>query len=451
MRFGIKSKNVLTPEGIREAIVIINNGLIEEILEYDSETGCEVMDYAELVVMPGLVDTHVHINEPGRTEWEGFETATKAAAAGGITMLVDMPLNSSPVTTNADALNKKIKAAKNKLYVDCGFYGGVIPGNENELEGLIKNGVSGLKAFMINSGLDEFPAVSEEDLRTALSKIKSVSQFLQLRIPLLVHAELTLGKPQTMENKFSFKSFIDSRPKEMENRAIEVLIKLCREFDYHIHIVHLSSSEALGMIKEAKAEGLKLTVETCPHYLFFSSEEIPDKDTTFKCTPPIRDNKNREELWRAVKEGVIDFIVSDHSPCSPELKCMDEGNFEEAWGGIASLQLGLSAVWTEARKRGFNIEDVSRLMSSNTAAFAGMENKKGKIKKGMDADIVIFDPDGKFITDGDKLFHKHKVTPYSDRELRGRVEATYLRGEKIFENGKIVPGPAGKIILKTKI
>lgn len=449
MIFAVKSKNVLTPSGFKEAVIIIENGLIKDILNYSGKVNCEIADYSELVIMPGLVDTHVHINEPGRTEWEGFETATMSAAAGGITMLVDMPLNSSPVTTTVNSLEKKIEATKNKLYVDCGFYGGIIPGNVNELEGLIQNGVLGLKAFMIHSGLDEFPNVCEVDLRNALTKLKSAAQ---LKIPLLVHAELQLDMPQIKDYDIcSFALFIESRPKEMENKAIELLINLCREFDYPVHIVHLSSSEAIKMIKDAKQQGLKITVETCPHYLFFSSEEVSDindKDTRFKCTPPIRENKNRELLWDAVKTGVIDFIVSDHSPCSPELKCTEEGNFEKAWGGISSLQLGLSIVWTEARKRGFKIEDVSKLMSSNTAAFIGLRNKKGKIEEGFDADLVVFNPDKKFIVEGKKLFHRHKVTPYCGRELSGVVETTYLKGEKIFENGKIISEPKGKIILK---
>lgn len=452
MKFAVKSKNVLTSLGFKEAVIVIENGLIKNvnnILEYSGEEGYEITDYGELVIMPGLTDTHVHINEPGRTEWEGFETATKSAAAGGITMLADMPLNSSPVTVNAEALKKKIEATNNKLYVDCGFYGGVIPGNVKELEGLIQNGVLGLKAFMIHSGLDEFPNVNEEELRNVLAKLKSIAN---LNIPLLVHAELQLSLPhEPYDDVCSFNSFLQSRPKDMENKAIELLIKLCREFDYPVHIVHLSSSDAIKMIKDAKQEGLKLTVETCPHYLFFSSEEIKNNDTKFKCTPPIRDYKNREMLWDAVKSGVIDLIVSDHSPCIPELKCPEEGNFEKAWGGISSLQLGLSIIWTEAKKRGIKIEEVSRLMSANTALFIGLEKKKGKIEKGFDADLVVFNPDKKFITDGKKLFHRHKVTPYSGRELYGVVETTYLRGEKIFDNGKIISEPKGKVILKSKL
>ena len=442
-QFALKSKRVLTPEGIREAVVIIEDGIITDITDHTAKLNCEVTDFQELIIMPGLVDTHVHINDPGRTHWEGFETATKSAAAGGITTLVDMPLNSSPVTTDTDSLKIKCEAAKNKLYVDCGFYGGAVPGNSHKLEGLIQNGVLGIKAFMINSGLDDFPDVKESDLRNALEVLKKYPD-----IPLLVHAEMSAEPYQGIKNKNSFSSFLQSRPKDWENNAIELLIRLCREYDHHIHIVHLSSSDAVDMIRNAKKEGLKLTVETCPHYLYFSADEIQDNDTRFKCTPPIRDNVNREKLWSAVKEGVIDFISSDHSPCDPDLKCSEECDFEKAWGGISGLQLSLPVVWTAAKERGFTLEDISNLMSSETASFIGLKNSKGKIEKGFDADLVIFDPEKKFVVNESNLFHRHKITPYLGRELLGVVKATYLRGKKIFDSGEIISGPEGKIIVK---
>jgi allantoinase len=434
MKFAMKSMRVLTPEGMREAVIIVEDGCIVEILEYSSEPDIEVIDYGELVLMPGLVDTHVHINEPGRTSWEGFLTATKSAAAGGITMLVDMPLNSLPVTTNVNALNKKIDAAKGKLFVDCGFYGGIIPGNENDLNDLIANGVMGLKAFLIHSGIEEFPNVTEYDLRNALNEIRHFPH-----IPVLVHAEMSCGVGaghSESYDKCSFHSFASGHTKEMEYEAVDLLIRLCRETDHHIHIVHLSSSDCIDIIRAAKNEGLKLTVETCPHYLTFTSVEIADKETKFKCTPPIRDWENREKLWQGVKEGVIDFIASDHSPCNPKLKYLKEGDFENAWGGISSLQISLPAVWTEARNRGFTLEDISRLMSANTAGFIGEGHRKGKIRVDYDADIVVFDPDKSFTMNERDLFHRHKITPYSGKELYGVVEATYLRGKKIFEKGK---------------
>lgn len=444
MQFGLRSRNVLTSKGLDEAVILVNDETIKNVLPYNAAPDCEVKDCGDLIIMPGIIDTHVHINEPGR-DWEGFETATKAAAAGGITMLVDMPLNSMPVTTTVDAFNRKLEASKNKLYVDCGFYGGIIPGNQNELQGLIENGVLGLKAFMIFSGVKDFPEVSEEDLRKALSVLKKI----ETKVPVLVHAEIECGSIN-YHDQYSFESFLKTRPREWENKAIELLIKLSREFDYHVHIVHLSSSDAVRMIRDAKSEGLKITTETCPHYLYFSSEEIPDKDTRFKCTPPIRENQNREILWDAVKEGVVDFIVSDHSPCLPEMKSLDEGNFEKAWGGISSLQLGLSIIWTEARKRGLNIERISELMSRNTAGFIGMGNSKGKLEEGFDADIIIFDSKKNFIVNAEKLYHRHKVTPYTGRELTGKVVETFLRGREIFKDEKIISKPKGKAIISNK-
>ncbi|MCB0726690.1 MAG: allantoinase AllB [Ignavibacteria bacterium] len=442
MNLCIKSKNILTPDGLKEALIIIENGLIKDIVNHAENSELPVEDFGELLIMPALTDTHVHINEPGREDWEGFETATKAAAAGGITTLVDMPLNSSPVTIDIDSLNMKIHSAENKLFVDCGFYGGVIPGNSDMLSGMIDSGVLGLKAFMTDSGIDEFPFVNESDLRIALKKIEGNN------IPLLVHAEIDCGFIKEKNySEFSYSSFLKSRPSEWELKAIDILIRLSREFDQHIHIVHLSSAESVNKISEAKSEGLKITVETCPHYLFFSSDEIKDKQTLYKCAPPIRNDHNREKLWEALKDGVIDFIVSDHSPCHPDLKCIEEGSFEKAWGGISSLQLGLPAVWTECRKRGISIQTVSKLMSNNTAEFIGQGDKKGKIKIGYNADIVAFDPDRKFKVTEEMLFHKHKKTPYLNRELFGTVETVFMNGNKIYENGKILTEPNGKIIL----
>lgn len=443
MKFAIKSKRVLINDKMKAASILIEDGKITDIVECNFEFGFHTEDYGESVIMPALTDTHVHINEPGRTDWEGFETATKAAAAGGITTLVDMPLNSSPVTTDTEKLHLKINSTKNKLYADVGFYGGLIPENINEIESMIKNGVFGLKAFMIDSGIDEFPFVSETDIRKAFDVLKD-----HRNVPMLFHAETecNIDKPNNY-SEHSFKSFLETRPDLFENKAVELLIKLCREYNQRVHIVHLSSDKSIEMIRSAKNEGLPLTVETCPHYLYFSSDEIRDNDTRYKCTPPIRDNKNREKLWDAVKEGVIDFIVSDHSPCDPELKFMKESNFKKAWGGISGLQFGLSLIWTAAKVRGFTIPDISKLMCENTAEFIGLGKRKGKIQKGYDADLIVFDPEKKFIVEEKNIFHKHKVTPYSGEELYGVIETTFLRGIKVYENGKIVSDPVGKIIL----
>jgi len=444
-KLAVRSRNVLISGEISEATVLIENEKIKEILEYNCLLDCQVFDYGEQAIIPGLIDVHVHINEPGNSGWEGFETATKAAAAGGITMLVDMPLNSLPVTTTVDALNAKINSAKNKLYADCGFYGGVIPGNLNKLKPLVENGILGLKAFMIHSGLNEFPNVTENDLRNSLSVISKFD------IPLLVHSELDSGYEQNKNlSNFTFDSFLKSRPREWENQAIKLLIDLCREFKCRIHIVHLSSSDAIDMIKKAKAEGLQITVETCPHYLFFASEEIPANDTRFKCTPPVRESENRDKLWNAVADGTIDFIASDHSPCPLEMKYKEEGNFEKAWGGIAGLQFSFSVVWTEAEKRKIPFEKIVKLMSENPSSFIGLNNKKGRIANGYDADFAVVDVNEKFIIEEKKIFHRHKTTPYLGRELKGNVKATFLRGKKIFENGKIISGPTGKIIKRNE-
>lgn len=448
MKFVVKSKKVLTGGALKNASVLIDNGKIADVFEYEKKTDWITEDFGELVLMPGLTDTHVHINEPGRTDWEGFETATKAAVAGGITMLVDMPLNSSPVTTTFDSFDQKIQSAENKLYADSGFYGGLIPGNAEKLEPLIKRGVLGLKAFMIDSGIEEFPFVNEYDLRRALSTaaLRNAPE-----LPVLVHAETDCGfiRPDNYSPN-SFRSFLDTRPAEWEHEAVKFLTKLCREFRHHIHIVHLSSAGSLEMIREAKSEGLPLTVETCPHYLYFSSEDIPDNDTRFKCTPPIRDSINREKLWEAVIDGTIDFIVSDHSPCDPGLKFMPEANFEKAWGGIAGLQFSLPVFWTAAKERKISIKKVSELMSRRTAEFLGLGKKKGKIEKGFDADIVVFDPDKKFTVEDKNIFHRHKTTPYSGRDLFGVTETVYLRGKKVFDKGKIVSAAVGEIVLKNK-
>lgn len=450
MKFGISSNKVIIANEMVNACIIIENGKISDIVFPDSDgkfeyiNSFETEDHGEFVIMPSLIDTHVHINEPGRVEWEGFETVTKAAAAGGITMIVDMPLNSDPVTTDRNSLDQKINSATGKLYTDVGFYGGAVPENVNELNLLYRCGVFGFKSFMVDSGLDEFRRVTENDLENILKELDSAKD-----VPLLVHAEADCGfDKKKYLSDHSYSSFLNSRPREWENRAIEILIRLSKKYDRHIHIVHLSSSDALDMIRKAKSDGIKITVETCPHYLYFSSENIKDKDTRFKCTPPIRENENREKLWEAVKDGTIDMIVSDHSPCTDELKCLENGNIKTAWGGISSIQLGLSAIWKEAFKRQMSLTDITKLMSANPARLIGMEDRKGKIEIGMDADIIVFDPEKTFAVDCKKLFHKNKLTPYDSEKLSGEVVATYLRGNKIYDNGNIIEHPHGKIIFR---
>ncbi len=399
--------------------------------------GVPVHDVGDLVLMPGLVDCHVHLNEPGRTEWEGFETATRAAAAGGVTTLVDMPLNCIPVTTTRAALDAKLEAAGAKLHVDVGFWGGVIPGNARELRALADAGVLGAKAFLCHSGIDDFPKATDTVLREAMPVMRDAG------IPLLAHAELELSADQTEADPNRYASWLSSRPRSWEDAAIALLIELCRETRCPVHVVHLSSATALPMIADAKAEGLPLTVETCPHYLCLRAEDVPDGATQYKCAPPIRDELNRERLWGGLLDGTIDFVVTDHSPCTPTLK---EGGFMEAWGGVASLSLGLPSVWTEASKRGATLPQIARWLSAGPARFAGVADRKGALQKGMHADLVVWDPDASFEVTRAELRFRHKISPYLGRTLRGVVRESFLRGQRVYD-GRDVAAPVGRPLL----
>jgi allantoinase len=443
----VRGQRVITPQGERPAAIHIRDGVIAAISAFDDIPGeCRVHEAGVSVVMPGLVDTHVHINEPGRTEWEGFATATQAAAAGGVTTLIEMPLNSIPATTTASAYREKIAAANGKLWVDVGFWGGVVPGNVAELRPLWDEDVFGFKCFLVPSGVAEFTHVVESDLRAALPRLAG------LRAPLLAHAELlgpieaALAKPAADAQPRRYATWLASRPRAAENEAIALLLRLGREFNSHIHIVHLSSSDAIAQLQQVKSQGARVSVESCPHYLTFTSEEIAHDATEFKCAPPIRERENREKLWAALGDGTIDLIASDHSPCPPAMKLREEGDFMRAWGGIASLQLGLPAVWTEARSRGYALTHIAKWMCSGPAQLAGLSKRKGAIAAGCDADLLIFDPDAKFRVDPAKLLHRHKLTPYAGREFSGVVEATFLRGEKIFERGTVLEAPHGRVL-----
>jgi len=392
----------------------------------------------DLFIMPGLIDPHVHINEPGRTQWEGFETATTAAAASGITLLVDMPLNSSPVTTNVTNFKLKLEAAKDKLNVNVGFWGGVIPGNRNELDDLLKSGVLGLKAFLTHSGIDDFPNTEKADLKNALQIIKKYNR------PLLVHCELTEDHPGIAEHKNNpndYMSYLRSRPKEWENKAIAMMIDLCRETEAHVHIVHLSSAEALPMIAEAKAEGLNLTVETAQHYLTLNAEDIPNGETIYKCAPPIRERENNNKLWDALKSGLIDFVATDHSPAPPDLKEISSGDLS-----IAGLQFALCSLWTEAKRRNFSVEDIAKWLSASPADFLGLSNK-GKLENGADADFFIWDPNGTTTFSSEEIHHRHKVSPYSGKPFAGKVHKTFINGELIYENNKLINANKGTVLL----
>ncbi|SNR73280.1 allantoinase [Haloechinothrix alba] len=422
-----KAQRVITSAGEGARTIGVRGGEIVAVEPYEAELDAArtVELGPDVVLLPGLVDTHVHVNDPGRSEWEGFETATRAAAAGGITTIVDMPLNSLPPTVDIPSLEVKRKAAHGRVHVDVGFWGGAIPGNEAELRGLHDAGVFGFKCFLLHSGVDEFPPLDAEALERVLRQLGGFDA------QMIVHAEDSEAierAPRAYGGRYE--SFLRSRPRGAENVAIAQVIELARWTGTRAHILHLSSSDALPMIASARRDGVRLTVETCPHYLNFVAEEIDDGATQFKCCPPIREAANREQLWRGLADGIIDSVVSDHSPCSPELKRLDTGDFGTAWGGVSGLQLGLPAVWTQARRRGFALTDVVRWMAENTAAQAGMR-RKGHIALGYDADFCVFAPDEAFVVDGQSLRHRHPVTAYHGRPLAGVVRDTWLRGTEI--------------------
>ena len=445
----IRGRRVVTEHGVEPASVHITRGYISSLSIYeDVPSGADVVEAFDSIVMPGLVDTHVHVNEPGRTEWEGFETATLAAAAGGVTTIVDMPLNSIPATTTIDALHTKLAAARDKLHVDVGFWGGAVPGNTSELAKLWDAGVVGFKCFLIHSGVDEFPNVTENDLREAMPELA------RLGAVLIVHAELpgpveaccqSMGDAPSR----SYEMFLKSRPREAENEAVALMIRLGRETGCRVHIVHHSSADALSMLRNAKKFGLPITAETCPHYLHFASEDIPDGATEFKCCPPIRERQNREMLWNALNDGTIDFVVSDHSPCPPDMKLREQGNFMNAWGGISSLQLRLPIIWTDANARGCTVEQLTKWLCTEPARQVGLQHLKGTLKDGCDADIVIWDPDRKFKVAPEILHHRHKLSPYNGEVLRGVVEKTFVRGRMVYDGGRFF-GPMGQVLLRSR-
>ena len=425
-RLVLRSRRVELPLETAAADISVIGGMIHTVDAYGSQVSdCEVRDFGNLVLLPGLVDTHVHINEPGREKWEGFASGTAAAKAGGICTIVDMPLNSSPVTTSPAALEQKRSAAAGKICVDVGFHAGVIPSNAFVVDEVIRAGALAAKAFLCDSGIDEFPASTENDVVIAMKLLA------ELDVPLLVHAEVTHDVP-SMTNPSSYAGFVASRPPSFERTAVEMMIRLARETGCRVHIVHLADAGCLPMIAAARAEGLKLTVETCPHYLFFTSEMISDGQTQFKCAPPIRNSENREALWDGLRDGLIDMIVSDHSPCTIDLKSLESGRFDKAWGGISSLQLGLPVVWTAAKERGLSIADVVRWMS---AAPANLVNLPQGIIAGHPAHIVVFDPDQKWQVDQTRLLHRNPITPYHGSELLGVVCETFVHGKSLESGG----------------
>jgi len=441
----IRGQQVVLPGSISPASIHISGNIVTSTGSFDDvPADCELIDVNdESIVMPGLVDSHVHINEPGRTEWEGFATATRAAAAGGVTTLIDMPLNSIPPTTTVAGFKEKLAAAGGQCFVDVGFWGGVVPGNTSELAPLFSAGVVGFKCFLIHSGVDEFPNVTEEHLREAMPELT------RLGAVLIVHAEVPGPINITgirNDSPAAYATFLASRPRAAENEAVDLIIKLGQEFGTRVHIVHHSSADALPVLGEAKAAGIKITAETCPHYLTFAAEEIPDGATEFKCCPPIREAENRELLWSAVADGTIDMIVSDHSPCPPDMKLRESGDFLAAWGGISSLQLRLPVVWTEARRRGSSIEDLVRWLCTAPASLVGLAHRKGSIAAGFDADLVIWNPERQFKVEANTLQHRHKLTPYNGRVLQGVVEKAFLRGRKIYDGEEFIAKPQGVLL-----
>jgi allantoinase len=453
MAQALRSTRVLTADGLTPATLVLEGEKIAAIRAWsDAGSSVQLQDFDDLVLLPGLVDSHVHINDPGR-DWEGFDTATRAAAAGGVTTLIDMPLNCVPETTNVAALEAKRRAARGNVWVDWAAWGGVVRGNAAELPALAQAGVPGYKCFMIDSGIDGFAWVTESDLRLALDQLRGTG------LPLLVHAEIAspidtatavLNLAHANWRKHSI--HVASRPDAAEVYAIQVLIQLAQEYQTPIHVVHLSSSQALPMLAEARSHGVPITAETCFHYLWFAAEEIPDGATEFKCAPPIRSAANRQQLWEALESGLIDLIATDHSPCSPAMKRRDEGRFDLAWGGIASLGLALPVLWTAMRQRGLSTDDAAartgKWMAGRPARLAGLLSQKGSLSIGADADIVVFDPHAAWTVTENDLHFRHKISPYLGAKLRGRVRETWLRGERIFHSDQFSDRPRGRKLVR---
>jgi allantoinase len=437
------SRRVVTPDAVRPAALLVEGDRIQAVVAPNEiPPRAELHDFGENAILPGLVDSHVHINDPGRADWEGFETATRAAAAGGYTLLVDMPLNCLPAATNVAALEAKRAAAQGQCRVDWMSWGGVVADNSLDIEPLANAGVPGFKCFLIHPGIDGFTMVTEPQLRAALPYV------VRTGLPLLVHAELPVpidsAAAQLADADWSlYETYLQSRPEEAELSAIRILLSLCREFKFRLHIVHLSASAALPELRATRSEGLPVTVETCPHYLHLTAETIPKGATLFKCAPPIRGRENREQLWQALRDGTIDLVATDHSPCPPEMKRLAEGNFRTAWGGIASLSIALPLMHTEATNRGFSLIDLARWMSESPAKLAGCHTHKGRLAAGYDADFVVFDPEREFTVTADCLHYRHPVSPYLGEKLRGVVQSTYLRGTKVFSEGQFPGAPIG--------
>jgi allantoinase len=438
------SKRIVTPQGTQPGALLVEDETIRAICR-PSEIPADAITHhcGNHALLPGLVDTHVHINQPGRTEWEGFRTATKAAAAGGYTTLVDMPLNCLPETTTVAALEEKRSSARGECFVDWAAWGGAVADNQHHILPLARAGVLGFKCFLIYPGCDGFTMIDQQQLEAALPSIAESG------LPLLVHAELAgpIDAAMTALRDADWRryaTYLASRPDEAELQAIRLMIRLCRQYGFRLHIVHLSTALVLEELQAARAEGLPITVETCPHYLHFAAEEIADGATLLKCAPPIRSKENQQQLWRGLRDGTIDMIVTDHSPCPPAMKREDSGRFDLAWGGIAGLSLALSVIHAECCSRGFTLDDIARWMSSAPAALAGIGHRVGALAAGRDANFIVFDTEAEFAVTADKLHYRHAISPYLNEMLRGVVKATYLRGAAVYREGAFASEPLGR-------
>jgi len=443
----VRGRRVVTGGELVPAAVHVRDGVIQRVAGYDQvPAGAQVVEAGAAVVMPGLVDTHVHVNEPGRTEWEGFDSATRAAAAGGVTTIVDMPLNSLPPTTSLAALEAKRAAAAGRCHVDVGFWGGIVPGNLGELEPLAAGGVLGFKAFLVDSGVPEFPAVRRPDLEAAMGALADLGALTAVHAeepgPIAAAAVAISG-----EDPRAYRTWLRSRPDGAEREAVAAVAELSRRLRARAHVLHLSSAEALDPLRRARAGGAAISAETCPHYLALAAEQVPDGATVFKCAPPIRSAANRDRLWAALAAGDISLVCSDHSPCPPERKHLDDGDFLAAWGGISSLQLGLPVVWSAARRRGHTLADLAEWMCSGPARLVGIGHRKGAIAAGRDADLVLLDPDAASMVEPASLYHRHPVTPYAGRVLHGVVRATYLRGQLAWDAAGFAD-PGGRLLAR---